>query len=151
MAALLPRRVPAVPRRTILGPYWTDYGFAVYERDGQSGVAHTDLEGLIPYPSSMFDGATEAYSATVAVDCPASGGGLWIDRRQRRVGHYVPPRSRKGWKLYEYQPGTLTLFDAFLPHAIQGFRLSDTAPRRVILVVHFLYRKEPYPHYQYWV
>jgi hypothetical protein len=151
VATLLPRHVPAVPRRSILGPYWTDYGFTIYEREGQSGVAHTDMEGLIPYPASMFDASTEAYSATIAVECPESGGGLWIDPRRRRLGHYVAPRQRTGWKLHSYRPGTLTVFDSFLPHAIEGFRLSRHHPRRTVFIVHFLYRSEPYPHYQYWL
>jgi hypothetical protein len=151
IADLLPRSVPVVPRRAVLGPYWNDYGFTVYERNGQSGVAHTDLEGLIPYPDSMFDPNTEAYSATLAVECPAEGGGLRIDPRKRRLGHYVPPPTRKGWKLYRYYPGTLTLFDSFLPHSIEGFQLSRAHPRRIVLAVHFLYRESPYPHYQYWV
>lgn len=150
IAALLPRHVPAVPRRAILGPYWTDYGFAVYDRDGRSGVAHTDVEGLIPYPASMFDQNTEAYSATISIDCPAAGGGLWIHAR-RHIGHYHGATSRKGWTLHGYQPGTLTVFDSFLPHSIERFALSNTCPRRTVLVVHFLYRKKPYPHYQYWV
>jgi hypothetical protein len=151
IATHLPRRVPVVPRRSILGPYWVDCGFTIYERDGESGVAHTDMEGLIPYPSSMFDATTEAYSATIAVECPESGGGLWVDPRARRLGHYSAPRWRTGWKLHSYRPGTLTVFDSFLPHAIEGFHLSRRHSRRTILIVHFLYRSGPYPHYQYWL
>ena len=150
IAALLPKRAPAVPRRTILGPYWADYGFTVYHRHGDSGSPHTDLEGLIPYPAAMFDPGTEAYSAVVAITCPASGGGLWVDVRGRRIGSYEAPPTRRGWKLYSYKPGTLTIFDSFLPHAIQASRMSQSSAYRIVLAVHFLYRDEPFPHYQYW-
>ncbi len=150
IASLFPRRVPVRPRRRMLGPYWADFGFTVYDHAVEGGTPHTDLEGLIPYPSAMFKATTEAFSATIAVECPKSGGGLWIDESRRRLGHYEPPHSRKGWRLLNCEPGTLTVFDSFLPHAIQSCRVSSSAPRRIMLVVHFLYRAEPYPHYQYW-
>lgn len=140
--------LPVRARRENLGPYWSDTGLHIFETcETRSFPIHADLEGLIPYPPKMFDPTTRIYSCVLSVTAPRNGGGLKIwDEPYFPKGGLVQVQSPG--KLLEYETGTLTIFDSFLPHQIQPF--AGPGDYRITGVIHFLYLESPYPHWEYW-
>jgi hypothetical protein len=159
IAALLPTpKVPVVPRSVILRKtmrdLWCDGGAHItqstkYGKPLEEGVTHCDYEGLAPYPEALFDKTTQAFSAMLCLEAPAAGGGLEL-WNSRATPDYLPSLDDVPSLKLPYFVGTLTVLDSFLPHKIMACTYSKQAPRRVVMVVHFLYRNEPYPHVQFW-
>lgn len=140
--------LPARARRENLGPYWADAGLIAMTR-GTAGVVHADYEGLSPYPAMMFDERTRAYSAVLMLCKPVSGGDLkvWTRRwlaNERADTDGVPAQ------IAEYAVGSLALFDSFCYHQILESTLSEAHPYRAVAAMHFVYRDDPHPHFEYW-
>ena len=128
---------------------------------------HTDTEGLISYPESIFNPNTRAYSCVVSVKRTAQfvvnrGGDLEI-WRERWLAHEldefyksdrVQARSKINKEKISFEEGNLILFDSFMPHAVLPFKVKHKQDSRITLVVHFNYRKwteqNPFPHLEYW-
>ena len=128
---------------------------------------HTDTEGLILYPASIFNPNTRAYSCVVSVKRTARfvknrGGDLEI-WRERWLAHEldkfyevdrVQARSKINKEEISFEEGNLILFDSFMPHVVLPFKVNRKQDSRISLVVHFNYRKwterNPFPHLEYW-
>lgn len=141
-------------RRENLGPYWCDAGLHILgEGCEKGGVAHVDLEGLSPYPEAMFDLETRAFSAVLSVSNPAEGGDVLVWPKRRFLAsdlediRLLPKEAPERLKC---QTGSLLLFDSFLYHKIDQFRIDEDASWRITGIIHFLYRREPEPHWEYW-
>jgi hypothetical protein len=167
----LPRRrlaAPIVPRHKLYGPYWCEAGITLFY-SGKSDsdpeyeeYIHTDTDGFTLYPGALFDPETESYSCMLALEVPGGkGGGLYHYPKpcpyKSGIWHipddlfgeelYIPPI--KELDVYDYRPGTLTIIDSLDLHAIQPWE-DIAGRRRVVLTCHFLYRTDPYPHYEWW-
>ena len=140
--------LPARARTETLGPYWADAGVIAMTK-GTAGVVHADYEGLSPYPATMFDERTRAYSAVLMLCKPQSGGDLkvWTRRwlaNERAELEGVPH------EIAAYAVGSLVLFDSFCYHQILESVLSTETPYRAVAAMHFVYRDDPHPHFEYW-
>ena len=128
---------------------------------------HTDTEGLLQYPESIFNPDTRAYSAVVSIKRTAQyvqdrGGDLdiWTKRylADELDGFYKADgyraKSKALRKKVPYEAGSLVVFDSFMPHVVLPFKVNKKADRRISFVVHFNYRKHternPFPHLEYW-
>lgn len=163
-SGLAPDALPIVPRDR---KYFLMAGFNLQLHDWKIYNIHTDTEGLLQYPASIFDAKTRAYSCVVSIKRTAQhlhrrGGELDI-WRERFLAHeldnfYKPnridARSKDAREKLDYSPGTMVLFDSFMPHVVRPFKVRKKADRRITLVVHFNYRKHtdrnPFPHLEYW-
>jgi hypothetical protein len=163
-SGLAPDALPIVPRDR---KYFLMAGFNLQLHDWKIYNIHTDTEGLLQYPASIFDAKTRAYSRVVSIKRSAQhvhrrGGELDI-WRERFLAHeldnfYKPnridARSKVAREKLDYSPGTMVLFDSFMPHVVRPFKVREKADRRITLVVHFNYRKHtdrnPFPHLEYW-
>ncbi|MDQ2994371.1 MAG: hypothetical protein M3R00_05435 [Pseudomonadota bacterium] len=141
-------------RHENLGPYWCESGLHIYEGDydmsTEVGGVHQDLEGLIPYPHLMFADDTVAYSAVLSIAVPEKGGGLNVWKTRFIASNAFPDLSEDDKVELDYQVGTMTIIDSFMPHQIQDIVCSEKNPLRITGVMHFLYRQDPYPHWEYW-
>jgi hypothetical protein len=148
--------LPARPRRENLGPFWCDAGVHILGGDSGTeyagGAPHADYEGLAPYVPALFDQATRAYSAILAVATPESGMGLDVWTHRRYMANTRPgPEVRTLMPVaLEYEVGTMTALDSFLYHRIQPGRYSADRPCRIVGVIHFFYRAQPFPHWEHW-
>jgi hypothetical protein len=153
--------LPTRARRENLGLYWCDAGVHIMggdpERDYPGGGPHADYEGLSPYVPAMFDHGTRAYSAILSIATPASGIGLDVWTRRRYTAGEWPHgvRSEAGGFTtpdvsLAYQAGTITGIDSFLYHDLQKGGYSEEHPWRIVGIIHFLYRSQPYPHWEHW-
>ncbi|MBX9571502.1 MAG: hypothetical protein K2X77_21600 [Candidatus Obscuribacterales bacterium] len=140
--------LPTRPRHENLGPYWVEAGVVIMNR-GTAGVEHADYEGLAPYPEKLFDSETRAYSAVLCLAAADSGGNLRI-WKQRVLGNEEPALAAETEEEVFYEPGALVLFDSFCYHQITESVLSDDHRYRAIGALHFLYKEQPYPHWEYW-
>jgi hypothetical protein len=148
--------LPARPRRDNLGPYWCDAG--VHIMGGMHGFRytgggpHADYEGLSPYVPALFDDRTRAYSAILSLATPADGIGLdvWTNRRYTAdVARTAEERALPPVSL-EYGVGRVTTIDSFLYHRLQQGAFGPDGLWRIVGIVHFLYRADPYPHWEHW-
>ncbi len=141
-------------RHENLGPYWCESGLHIYSDqcgiNTKIGVVHQDLEGLIPYPNMMFDEETFAFSAVLSVAIPEQLGGLNVWNRRFLATNIFPDLFEDDKVELDYEVGTITIIDSFLPHQIQNIVCSVKNPFRITGVMHFLYRPQPYPHWEYW-
>ena len=136
-------------------------------RDWELYNIHTDTEGLLLYPASIFDENTRAYSCVVSIKQTAQhannrGGELDIRQERYLANELERFYKQDGCKAIskanrakiDYTPGNMVLFDSFMPHLIRPFKVRKKADRRITLVVHFNYRKHternPFPHLEYW-
>lgn len=148
--------LPTRARRQNLGPYWCDAGIHILGGDANhpyaGGAPHADYEGLSPYVPALFDENTRAYSAILSLATPAWGAGLavWTDRRY--TADKSPSRTdcRQPPVTLEYRVGTMTAIDSFLYHQIRKGGYSESSPWRIVGIIHFLYRPDPYPHWEHW-
>ncbi len=140
--------LPARARRENLGPYWVDAGLVVMMK-GTEGQIHGDYEGLAPYPAKLFDPQTRAYSAVISLFKPPVGGNLKIWTKHY-LGQELPELEDYFSQVIDYTPGSLILFDSFCYHQILGSELTEAKPYRAIAAMHFLYKEEPHPHWEYW-
>lgn len=154
---------------------WTSFGFLISDKssvgfdadgDGKTGlqIGHFDYDGLDLYPEMLYDEATRGYTATICLETPADGGGLVIWPHRSLGNEFNAPSYANGMngdKKFEalmkgklekpqhltYTEGGLTLFDLFLPHAVDKLRYSPKKPLRIVMVVHFLYVNG---QFEYW-
>jgi hypothetical protein len=156
--------LPIVPRDK---KYFLIAGFNLQLSSWRLYNIHTDTEGLVQYPDSIFNPDTRAYSCVISIKRTAQhgedrGGDLDI-WRERYLAHEldqfykadgVHARSKRKRVKIEYGEGNLILFDSFMPHVVLPFKVEKKKDRRVSLVVHFNYRKwterNPFPHLEYW-
>ncbi len=138
--------LPTRSRAQNLGPYWSVSGFHI-NRNAGDGEIHADYEGLSPYPETLFDRTTRAYSAVLSLSVPDRGGGLFLWEKRRRADEKMTI-AKKDKRHLTYQAGRLTIFDSFLYHQVEG--CSSKRNARITAVMHFLYRETPYPHWEYW-
>jgi len=134
-------------RETTKTSCWCDYGIHIYTPLQNSSVgAHVDFELFAPYPEKMLNRDTICYSMTLAIACPASGGGLIIWPRQKVWANMTPEQWPEAlWEDKQelgYSPGTLSLFNSFCMHQVEPCQISRKAPWRITLLTHFLYRPE---------
>ena len=156
--------LPIVPRDR---KYFLIAGFNLQLNSWKIYNIHTDTEGLILYPASIFDKKTRAYSCVVSIKRSGQyinhrGGELdiWKERylADQLESFYkadqIEARSKKAREKVDYSPGTMVLFDSFMPHVVLPFKVWKNADKRITLVVHFNYRKyterNPFPHLEYW-
>lgn len=141
-------------RHENLGPYWCESGLHIYTAEyginTKIGMIHQDLEGLIPYPQMMFDEDTFAYSAVLSVAIPEQLGGLSVWKTRFPASNTSTALCEEDKVELDYEVGTMTIIDSFMPHQIQNFVCSKKHPFRITGVMHFLYRSQPYPHWEYW-
>lgn len=140
--------LPCRARHQNLGPYWAEAGVVVMT-EGRSGQVHADYEGLAPYPASLFDEKTRAYSAIISLAKPDQGGHLKVWAK-RRLGNEEMELEDYTVEILDYAIGSLALFDSFCYHQILPSQMTEEKPYRAIAAVHFLYRDEPHPHWEYW-
>jgi hypothetical protein len=134
---------------------------------GAFDVPHLDFQGLEIYPEMMFDKNTRMYSAILAIELPESGGGLRIFPKRFIGSDFAAPSVYRGANgdvnfehvcrgevvapvTLEYLPGTVTIFDSFMPHLVEDGVYNKENPRRIVMIVHYLYRELPFPHVQFW-
>lgn len=163
-SGLPPNALPIVPRDR---KYFLMAGFNLQLQDWTIYNVHTDTEGLLLYPASIFDTNTRAYSCIVSIKRSAQhtnnrGGELdvWTDRylADELELFYKPDRiharSLHSRVKVDYSTGTMVLFDSFMPHVVRPFKVRTTRDRRITLVIHFCYRKQtqrnPFAHLEYW-
>lgn len=156
--------IPIVPRDH---QYFLIAGFNIQLYDWLIYNIHTDTEGLILYPSSIFEKKTRAYSCVISIKRSAQylnnrGGELdiWKERylANELETFYRPDRvhahSLNSRIKVDYSAGTMVLFDSFMPHVVRPFYVRKKEDRRITLVFHFNYRdrteKNPFPHLEYW-
>ncbi len=140
--------LPARARHENLGPYWVEAGVVIMNR-GTAGVEHADYEGLAPHPEKLFDPNTRAYSAVLCLAAAESGGNLRIWKK-RVLADVEPEFCEQDVEEIMYEAGALVLFDSFCYHQITESVLTDDHRYRAIGALHFLYKEEPYPHWEYW-
>lgn len=163
-SGLKPDALPVVPRDK---KYFQIGGFNLQLRSWNLYNIHTDTEGLLQYPASIFEEKTRAYSCVVSIKrtdqhVHRRGGDLDI-WRQRVLAHELDGFykrdgfSAKSNKLREkvpYKVGNMVLFDSFMPHVVIPFKVKKKDDRRISLVVHFNFRARtetnPFPHLEYW-
>ncbi len=138
---------PVRPRRVAKGPYWSDAGVVMSTR-GTLGEAHADYEGLAPHPEKLFDPSTIAFSAIISLAVPAAGGHLTLWPK-RVLANECFEEDSESLEL-RYEVGTLTVFDSFCFHRIQGATMDDSRPYRMIAGMHFLFIDGPEPHWEHW-
>ena len=161
----IPREViPVEPRDK---QYFLIAGFNIQLHDWLIYNIHTDTEGLVMYPSSIFEKKTRAYSCVISIKRSAQfinnrGGELdiWKERYlANELEKFYRPDGVRAHSLdsrikVDYSPGTMVLFDSFMPHVVRPFRVQKKEDRRISLVMHFNYRdrteKNPFPHLEYW-
>jgi len=163
-SGLKPDSLPIVPRDK---KYFLMAGFNLQLRTWTFYNIHTDTEGLLQYPASIFDPNTRAYSCVISIKRTAQhtnerGGDLDIWRKRLladQMDDFFKPdsdqaRSHKPRQKVPYKVGTMVLFDSFMPHVVLPFKVKKKADRRIAFVVHFNYRKHternPFPHLEYW-
>ena len=163
-SGLPPDVLPIVPRDR---KYFLIAGFNLQLRDCKMYNIHTDTEGLLLYPASIFDKNTRAYSCVISIKRTAQhtnkrGGDLDIWQERYLANELERFYKRDGCKAIskanrakiDYTPGNMVLFDSFMPHLVRPFKVRKKADRRITLVVHFNYRKHternPFPHLEYW-
>lgn len=163
-SGLPPNALPIVPRDR---KYFLMAGFNLQLQDWMIYNVHTDTEGLLLYPASIFDANTRAYSCVVSIKRTAQhtnnrGGELdvWTERylADELELFYKPDRiharSLKSRVKVDYSPGTMVLFDSFMPHVVRPFKVRTKRDKRITLVIHFCYRKQtqrnPFAHLEYW-
>jgi len=156
--------LPIVPRDR---NYFLIGGFNLQLSAWELYNIHTDTEGLILYPESIFNPNTRAYSCVVSVKRTARfvknrGGDLeiwherWLAHELDKFYKFdrVQARSKINKKIISFEEGNLILFDSFMPHAVLPFKVNRKQDSRISLVVHFNYRKwterNPFPHLEYW-
>ncbi len=156
--------LPIVPRDS---KYFLLAGFNLQLHDWPIYNLHTDTEGLLLYPSSIFDIATRAYSCVISIKRTAQhtrhrGGDLdiWQERfladelEQFYRKDRIHARTNKQRLKVSYEPGNMVLFDSFMPHVVRPFQVRSKADRRISFVMHFNYRthteRNPLPHLEYW-
>jgi hypothetical protein len=140
--------LPTRSRSENLGPYWVNAGI-VLNYKSSLGEVHADYEGLAPYPDKLFDSRTRAYSVVLCLSKAKGGGGLKV-WKQRRLADQKLVRRQAPAEIIEYDIGTVAVFDSFCYHQIQESEFDDEHPFRAVAVVHFLYKNDPYPHWEYW-
>ena len=163
-SGLKPDALPVVPRDK---KYFQMGGFNLQLRSWNLYNIHTDTEGLLQYPASIFEEKTRAYSCVVSIKRTEQhvhhrGGDLDI-WRQRVLAHELDDFykrdgfSAKSKKLREkvpYEVGNMVLFDSFMPHVVVPFKVKKKDDRRISFVVHFNYRakteRNPFAHLEYW-
>jgi len=156
--------IPVVPRDK---KYFLLAGFKIQLQDFNLYNIHTDTEGLLQYPGSIFNLNTRAYSCIISIKRTAQyekkhGGDLhiWQERytADKMDDFYkkdgIQPRSRVNRHRISYEPGNLLIFDSFMPHGVLPFKVDKKEDRRITFLVHFNYRKHternPFPHLEYW-
>jgi hypothetical protein len=156
--------LPMVPRDK---KYFLMAGFNLQLKTWTLYNIHTDTEGLLQYPESIFNPDTRAYSAVVSIKRTAQyvqnrGGDLDIWKKRYLAdeldGFYKADgyraKSKALRKKVSYEAGSLVVFDSFMPHVVLPFKVNKKADRRISFVVHFNYRKHternPFPHLEYW-
>src|SRR5277367_1199152 len=165
------------PRTANLGPYWSHFGFTITnavspmddaeKTDDGLEIVHMDYEGLSPYPAKLFSEETRAYSVVISFETPEAGGGLKVFPARFLGNRFNAPSIACGankdpgfeslcrGELMEpvnlkYAPGTVTIIDSFMPHAVEPCKCTEAKPRRMVCVVHYLYLESPFPHFEYW-
>jgi hypothetical protein len=163
-SGLAPDALPIVPRDR---KYFLMAGFNLQLHDWKVYNIHTDTEGLLLYPASIFDPNTRAYTCVVSIKRSAQhterrGGefDIWNERflADELDAFYksnrVDARSKDAREKVDYSPGTMVLFDSFMPHVVRPFKVRKKADRRITLVIHFNFSKHternPFPHLEYW-
>jgi hypothetical protein len=163
-SGLAPDALPIVPRDR---KYFLMAGFNLQLHDWKFYNIHTDTEGLLLYPASIFDPNTRAYTCVVSIKRSAQHterrGGEFDIWKERFLAHEldefyklnrVDARSKDAREKVDYSPGTMVLFDSFMPHVVRPFKVRKKADRRITLVIHFNYSKHternPFPHLEYW-
>ena len=163
-SGLKPDALPVVPRDK---KYFQIGGFNLQLKSWNLYNIHTDTEGLLQYPASIFEEKTRAYSCVVSVKRTAQhskdrGGDLDIWRQRvladelegfyKRDGYSA--RSNKLREKVPYTVGNMVLFDSFMPHVVIPFKVKKKDDQRISFVVHFNYRKHternPFAHLEYW-
>lgn len=156
--------LPIVPRDR---KYFLIAGFNLQLQGWKLYNIHTDTEGLLLYPASIFDKNTRAYTCVVSIKQTAQhthnrGGELDIWQERYLANELESFYKRDGCKAIsmanrakiDYTPGNMVLFDSFMPHLVRPFNVRKKADRRITLVIHFNYRKHternPFPHLEYW-
>ena len=140
--------LPCRFRALNLGPYWADAGVVMMVK-GVEGEVHADYEGLAPYPAQLFDSGTRAYSAVLTLAVAASGGDLRIWKR-RHLANEEPNLTDDVVETVKYSVGSMVIFDSFCYHQISQSKLNDQHPWRAVAAVHFLFKSEPFPHWEHW-
>lgn len=156
--------LPVMPRDA---QYFLMAGFNLQLASWKLYNIHTDTEGLLLYPDSIFKPETRAYSCVISIHRTAQhtqkrGGDLDIWRERylaHELEHFykadgVHARSKANRVKIPYHEGNLILFDSFMPHVVLPFKVKTKADRRISMVVHFNYRdrteKNPFPHLEFW-
>ena len=164
LSGLKPGALPIVPRDK---KYFLMAGFNLQLQSWRLYNIHTDTEGLLQYPESIFNDRTRAYSCVISIKRTAQyvknrGGDLdiWqeryladqLDDFYKSDGYAA--KSLKNRKKIPYDVGNMVLFDSFMPHVVIPFDIKKKSDRRISFVVHFNYRKyterNPFPHLEYW-
>ena len=163
-SGLKPDALPVVPRDK---KYFLMAGFNLQLRTWTLYNIHTDTEGLLQYPESIFKKNTRAYSCVISIKRTAQyvkerGGDLdiWKERylADELENFYksdgYSAKSLKNREKIPYDVGNLVVFDSFMPHVVLPFDVKKNADRRISFVIHFNYRKQternPFPHLEYW-
>ena len=164
LSGLQPGALPIVPRDK---KYFLIAGFNLQLRSWHLYNIHTDTEGLLQYPESIFNDSTRAYSCVISIKRTAQyindrGGDLdiWKERylADQLDDFYKPDgyaaKSVKNRRKISYGVGNMVLFDSFMPHVVIPFAIKKKSDRRISFIVHFNYRKHtdrnPFPHLEYW-
>ena len=126
--------LPIVPRDA---KYFLMAGFNLQLATWKLYNIHTDTEGLIQYPDSIFNADTRAYSCVVSVQRTAQhtekrGGDLdiWQERYlAHELDHFyksdgVHAHSKAKRNKIPYDEGNLILFDSFMPHVVLPFKVK---------------------------
>ena len=163
-SGLAPDALPVVPRDA---QYFLMAGFNLQLATWKLYNIHTDTEGLIQDPQSIFNADTRAYSCVISIQRTAQhtekrGGDLDI-WRERYLAHeldgfYKPDgvyaRSKANRCKIPYDEGNLIISDSFMPHVVLPFKVKKKQDRRISMVVHFNFRehsvKKPFPHLEFW-
>jgi hypothetical protein len=163
-SGLAPDALPIVPRDR---KYFLMAGFNLQLHDWNIYNLHTDTEGLLLYPASIFDANTRAYTCVISIKRSAQHterrGGEFDIWKERILAHElddfykvnrVDAKSISAREKIVFSPGNMVLFDSFMPHVVRPFKVRKKADRRITLVIHFNYRKyterNPFPHLEYW-
>lgn len=140
---------PARPRSQNLNQSWCEVGIDILTSSDRD-CRHWDHAGLSPYPSSLNDSKTFAYTAILSIETPEMGAGLEIWNEIASPGQDLSKLSDETRQILKYQAGTLTLIDAFLPHGAESGLHSPQKPYRIVGIIHYLFLTKPYPHWEYW-
>ena len=156
--------IPVLPRDK---KYFLIAGFKIQKKSFNIYNIHTDTEGLLQYPESIFNIKTRAYSCIISIKRTAqykenSGGDLhiWQERytADKMDDFYkkdgIQVQSKANRHRIAYEVGKLLIFDSFMPHGVLPFKVRKKEDRRITFLVHFNYRKHternPFPHLEYW-